>query len=108
MPPTTPTSFIDGDHLYEGAKFDLMLARRVVKPGGWIVVHDYAYPSYFGDGWEGVVRAVDDVLGDLPETATASANTPHQGLISTLPSRAMAAKTTTRNARTLDKLMMPT
>jgi predicted O-methyltransferase YrrM len=60
-------AFIDGDHSYEGASFDLRLARRVVKPGGWIVVHDYSFPGYNGSGMLDVVRAVDEILGDLPE-----------------------------------------
>jgi predicted O-methyltransferase YrrM len=60
-------AFIDGDHSYEGCAFDLRLARRVVYPGGWIVVHDYSFPGYNGSGMLDVVRAVDEILGDLPE-----------------------------------------
>ena len=60
-------AFIDGDHSYENATFDLKLARRVVKPGGWIIAHDYSFPSYHGGGWPGVIKAVDEVLGDLRE-----------------------------------------
>lgn len=33
--------FIDGDHSYEGVKFDLTQALRLVKPGGEIALHDY-------------------------------------------------------------------
>jgi predicted O-methyltransferase YrrM len=60
-------AFIDGDHSYENASFDLRLARRVVRPGGWILAHDYTFPGYNGGGWPGVIQAVDEVLGDLRE-----------------------------------------
>ena len=60
-------AFIDGDHSYEVARHDLLLARRLVKPGGWIIAHDYAYPGYNFGGCPEVVRAVDEVLGDLRE-----------------------------------------
>jgi predicted O-methyltransferase YrrM len=59
--------FIDGDHSYDAASFDLRLARRVVRPGGWIIAHDYAYPGYNFGGCPEVVRAVDEILGDLRE-----------------------------------------
>ena len=71
--PAVPTlslfdaAFIDGDHAYESAAFDLRLARRVVKSGGWIVAHDYTFPGWHGGGWPGVIRAVDEALGDLAE-----------------------------------------
>lgn len=65
--PHFTAAFIDGDHSYESALFDLKLARRVVAPGGWIVAHDFSYPGYYGGGWPGVIRAVKEVLGDLRE-----------------------------------------
>ena len=64
---TWEAAFIDGDHSYENALFDLRLARNVVRPGGWILAHDYTFPGYNGDGWPGVIQAVDEVLGDLRE-----------------------------------------
>jgi predicted O-methyltransferase YrrM len=60
-------AFIDGDHAYEQAKFDLTLARQVVRRGGWIIAHDYTFPGYNGGGYPEVIRAVDEVLGDLPQ-----------------------------------------
>lgn len=33
--------YIDGDHGYNGCKQDLFLAYEKVKPGGWIMGHDY-------------------------------------------------------------------
>ncbi len=44
--------FIDGDHRYEAVVRDLCIARRVVKPGGVIAVHDYGNRA-------GVTQAVD-------------------------------------------------
>lgn len=34
--------YIDGDHSYTGVMNDLEEAYRIVKPGGWIMGHDYA------------------------------------------------------------------
>lgn len=69
--PQFDAAFIDGDHSYEVARHDLLLARRVVKPGGWIIAHDYAYPGYNFAGCPDVVRAVDETLGDLREVRRA-------------------------------------
>ena len=44
--------FIDGDHRYEAVLRDLRIARRIVKPGGAIAVHDYGNRP-------GVTQAVD-------------------------------------------------
>lgn len=52
--------FIDADHGYLGASFDLANACYLVKPGGCIAAHDYT------DGWPGVKRAVQEQLLGLP------------------------------------------
>ncbi len=33
--------YLDGDHSYAGCKKDLDVAIRKIKPGGWIMGHDY-------------------------------------------------------------------
>lgn len=49
--------WIDGDHRYEGASFDIAQARRLVKAGGLVCGHDY-------DGQHpGVIQAVDEAFG---------------------------------------------
>jgi predicted O-methyltransferase YrrM len=47
--------FIDGDHGYEWTSADLMYAWSVVKPGGFICIHDYIT-------FTEVKRAVDDFV----------------------------------------------
>jgi hypothetical protein len=59
--------FIDGSHDYESVKADIIAWRGKIKPGGWLIMHDYDNPSF-----PGVRQAVDemfscDVSGwDLP------------------------------------------
>lgn len=49
--PAVDLLFVDGDHSYAGVAADLAAWLPKIKPGGWIVFHDY--------GWaEGVRRAV--------------------------------------------------
>jgi predicted O-methyltransferase YrrM len=38
-------AFIDGDHCYAGVVADYDLARRIVRPGGWVFFHDYGNPT---------------------------------------------------------------
>lgn len=54
-------AFIDGDHDEAVAAFDCREARRLVRPGGLIAVHDYSRVA-----WPGVVRAVDRELAGIP------------------------------------------
>jgi hypothetical protein len=46
--------FIDGDHSYEGCSRDIEAWLPKVKPGGWLMGHDYTIRP-------GVKRAVDDL-----------------------------------------------
>ncbi len=47
--------YVDGEHSYESAVDDLRLAKKCLKPGGTIAVHDWDYPQ--------VVRAFNTVFG---------------------------------------------
>lgn len=53
--------YIDGDHSYAGCWRDLVAARRVVKPGGWIMGHDLEMnPAKTSHRYDfGVKKAVD-------------------------------------------------
>ncbi len=43
---------VDGDHGYEGVRFDTEVAFRLLAPGGGILWHD------FGPSWPGVIKAL--------------------------------------------------
>lgn len=63
---------VDGDHSYEGATYDLYQARRLIKPGGAIVVHDFNREQQFDYPDDsplkiGVTRAAREVLGEPDE-----------------------------------------
>lgn len=47
-------AYIDADHSYEHVKADLAAAVRVLKPGGWLMGHDYCWL------FPGVAQAVDE------------------------------------------------
>lgn len=49
---------IDGDHLYAGVKIDTMLYMPMLKPGGFLVLHDSALPEW------GVARVVRELRAD--------------------------------------------
>ena len=49
--------FIDADHSYEGCKADIIAWRPKLRPGGWLMGHDYC-PKNF----PGVVQAVDELV----------------------------------------------
>jgi hypothetical protein len=46
--------FIDGDHSYEGCKRDILAWMPKVRPGGWLMGHDYGLRA-------GVTRAVTEL-----------------------------------------------
>ena len=50
--------FIDADHSYEGCKGDILAWMPKVKPGGWVMGHDYPMR-------DGVRRAVDELFDDV-------------------------------------------
>jgi hypothetical protein len=50
--------FIDGDHRYEQVRDDILLAKRILKPGGLLCGHDYGHVE-----WPGVQRAVNELIG---------------------------------------------
>ena len=49
--------FIDADHSYEGCKADIIAWRPKLRPGGWLMGHDYEPVSF-----PGVVQAVDELV----------------------------------------------
>lgn len=49
--------FIDANHHYLEVKFDITVWSPKVRPGGFIMGHDYS------SAWPGVVDAVDELLG---------------------------------------------
>lgn len=64
--------FIDADHTYEGVREDLGAWFGRVKPGGWIMGHDYDHPEThirhkkgMPRRW-GVKQAVDEFFAHLP------------------------------------------
>jgi predicted O-methyltransferase YrrM len=60
-------AFIDAAHQRECVERDLGLARRVVRPGGALLFHDYGTPGCSGpDGWEafGVTEVVDEYVAE--------------------------------------------
>lgn len=52
-------AFIDGDHSHEAVSFDIRACRQLVRPGGYLALHDYV------DLWPGVLTAVSETLGDV-------------------------------------------
>ena len=51
--------YIDGDHSYEAVRLDLREALRCVRPGGYIMGHDYTMPAGLTSG---VKQAVDELV----------------------------------------------
>jgi len=55
--------YIDGDHAYDGVRADLEMSVAKTRPGGLICVDDHMLGKWWEDG---VVRAVNEVLGKYP------------------------------------------
>lgn len=64
--------YIDGDHSYEGVKKDLHAALLKVKPGGWIMGHDFGInPEKARNMYEfGVERAVREMCRQFDQGVT--------------------------------------
>jgi len=54
--------FVDGDHTPFGCFLDLVVWHQKVRPGGFILVHDYVEKDHFG-----IVQAVDEFLYRFPD-----------------------------------------
>ncbi len=54
-------AFIDGDHSHEAVAYDVRACRQLVRPGGYLALHDYV------DVWPGVLTAVSETLADVTE-----------------------------------------
>lgn len=52
--------FIDGSHDYESVKADILAWLPKIKPGGWLIMHDYDNPSF-----PGVRQAVNEFFGGV-------------------------------------------
>ena len=48
--------YIDGDHKYQAVVNDIVLAKKIVKKGGWITGHDYNVQH------PGVIKAVNELF----------------------------------------------
>ncbi len=53
-------AFIDGAHDYESVKADIIAWRGKIKPGGWLIMHDYDNPSF-----PGVRQAVEEMFSEF-------------------------------------------
>jgi hypothetical protein len=53
---------IDGDHSYEGVKFDFDNYFPLLKPGGFVIFDDYNAKE-----WPGVQKFIDEDLGETPD-----------------------------------------
>jgi hypothetical protein len=50
--------YIDGDHTYDGCKLDLNIAKKLVKPDGYILGHDHMWK------FPGVIDSVKDFVSE--------------------------------------------
>lgn len=55
---------IDGDHTISSVREDYYAWKDMVRPGGYIVFHDYYDPTAWQEGWTGkhVTRFIDEVV----------------------------------------------
>lgn len=64
-PDSLDAVYIDGDHSYEGVRADIQGAMKCVRPGGWIMGHDYETPPKFNFG---VKKAIDELGFKIEKT----------------------------------------
>ena len=64
--------YIDGDHSYEGVKKDLRMSYLKIKPGGWIMGHDFGINSEKTKNHYdfGVEKAVTEFCGNFAQCVT--------------------------------------
>jgi len=64
LPEGFDMAFIDGAHDFRSVMTDVAIARKVLKPGGLLVFHDYrTFPGEYDSRWdEGVTNAVTALL----------------------------------------------
>jgi hypothetical protein len=58
--------YIDGDHSYEGARFDILTYAPLIRDGGYLVMDDAAFflpGNSYWKGFESVSRAVEEIPG---------------------------------------------
>lgn len=67
-------AFIDADHSYEGALADLEAWEKTIKPGGWLMGHDYVDNEASRRMGFGVVAAVDEFCRRHPWEIVAVTN----------------------------------
>ncbi len=64
--------YLDADHSYEAVQQDLLASFRALKPGGWLMGHDYGInPERTDSRWAfGVRRAVDEFCESRGESVS--------------------------------------
>jgi predicted O-methyltransferase YrrM len=64
--------YLDADHSYEAVRLDLLASFRALKPGGWLMGHDYGInPERTDSRWAfGVRRAVDEFCESRGESVS--------------------------------------
>ena len=69
--------YIDSDHRYEHVMGELLVAKKKIKPGGYIMLNDYIVYDYANHVRYGVVRAVNEFMNRFDYAMEYFALTPH-------------------------------
>jgi hypothetical protein len=67
-------AYIDADHSFEGALADLEAWEKTIKPGGWLMGHDYVDNEASRQMGFGVIAAVDEFCRRYPWDLVALTN----------------------------------